>query len=107
MYENTDLNINLNLIYTGNLPYKTHSKYAMVRHKSHSTLCLASLALPLPLPLPVPILILIKIIKLDDNNHILSYCDVLKHKGGIYCFVITINNKQYVGSAKDLYARLI
>lgn len=57
----------------------------------------------LPKPVPIPI----KNFKLDDNNHILSYCDVLKHKGGIYCFVNTINNKRYIGSVKDLYARLI
>lgn len=31
---------------------------------------------------------------------------MLKGKGGIYSFINTINNKQYIGSAKDLYIRL-
>ena len=33
MYENTDLNINLKQIYIG-LPYKTQSKYVIIRHRS-------------------------------------------------------------------------
>jgi group I intron endonuclease len=33
--------------------------------------------------------------------------DLLKNKGGIYCFINTIDNKQYIGSAKDLYLRLL
>lgn len=37
----------------------------------------------------------------------LSYRDLLKNKGGVYCFISTINNKQYIGSAKDLHLRLI
>ena len=37
----------------------------------------------------------------------LSYRDLLKNKGGVYCFINTINNKQYIGSAKDLHLRLI
>ena len=54
-------------------------------------------------PLPVPI----KVFKKLDKDSILSYRDLLKNKGGIYCFINTINNKQYIGSAKDLYLRLI
>lgn len=36
----------------------------------------------------------------------MSYHALLKTKGGAYTFVNTVNNKQYVGSAKDLYTRL-
>ena len=64
MYENTDININLKQVYTG-LPYKTQSKYVMIRHRSHSTLCL--LFLPEGLYLPIAI----KVLKLDYNNHML------------------------------------
>lgn len=42
-----------------------------------------------------------------DKDSILSYRNLLKDKGGVYCFINTINNKQYIGSAKDLYLRLI
>lgn len=43
----------------------------------------------------------------DDNEKVLSYIKVLKNKAGIYCFLNTINNKRYIGSAKDLYLRLV
>lgn len=36
-----------------------------------------------------------------------SYRDELKNKQGIYGIVNTINNKQYIGSSKDLYVRLL
>lgn len=29
----------------------------------------------------------------------------MKNKGGIYSFINTINNHQYIGSAKDFYLR--
>lgn len=44
---------------------------------------------------------------LDNNDIVLSYRELLKNKGGIYCFLNTVNGKRYVGSAKDLYIRLI
>lgn len=52
---------------------------------------------------PIPILILKE---LNDKNYIDSFREMLKGKGGIYSFINTINNKQYIGSAKDLYIRL-
>lgn len=33
--------------------------------------------------------------------------DYYKNKAGIYCFVNTVNNKRYIGCAKDLYIILI
>jgi group I intron endonuclease len=54
--------------------------------------------------LPVPINVLNK---LDENSSVLSYSHTLRKKAGIYCLVNVINNKRYIGSAKDLYLRLI
>ena len=54
-------------------------------------------------PLPTPIIVFNS---LNDNNVVLSYCEVLKNKG-VYCFINTVNGKLYIGSAKDLYLRLI
>lgn len=44
---------------------------------------------------------------LKNDNDIKSYRELLKNKGGIYSFVNTLNNKKYIGSAKDLYIRLV
>lgn len=44
---------------------------------------------------------------LEDNHVVLSYREVLKNKSGVYCFINTVNDKLYIGSAKDLYLRLI
>lgn len=44
---------------------------------------------------------------LDNNETVFSYYKILTYKVGIYCFINTVNNKRYVGSAKDLYLRLI
>jgi hypothetical protein len=52
---------------------------------------------------PVPVLVLYK---LADKSYINSFRDTLKDKGGIYSFINTVNGKQYIGSAKDLYLRL-
>lgn len=52
---------------------------------------------------PIPILTLKE---LDNKYYINSFRDTLKGKGGIYSFVNVINNKQYIGSAKNLYIRL-
>lgn len=41
-----------------------------------------------------------------SKDSIKSYKDRLKNKAGIYSIVNTINGKQYIGSAKDLYLRL-
>lgn len=55
-------------------------------------------------PLPTPI----KVFKsLGDNRVVLSYREVLKDQGGVYCFINTLNGKLYIGSAKDLYLRLV
>lgn len=65
--------------------------------RNYSTSCLPS---SLPSPMDV-------IHWLDNNDIVLSYRELLKNKGGIYCFLNTVNGKRYVGSAKDLYIRLI
>ena len=44
---------------------------------------------------------------LNNNETVISYNKILRNKAGIYCFVNTVNNKRYIGSAKDLYLRLI
>jgi len=51
---------------------------------------------------PKPILILDLIVK----DSIKSYESILSGKGGIYSLVNTVNDKQYIGSAKDFYIRL-
>jgi group I intron endonuclease len=56
-----------------------------------------------PLDLPKPIL---TINNLHDKQHVLSKRNLLINKAGIYSFLNNINNKQYIGSAKDLYLRL-
>lgn len=53
---------------------------------------------------PVPIKVFNN---LDNNEMVITYAKLLRNKAGIYCFVNTINNKRYIGSAKDLYLRLI
>ncbi|KAG0122680.1 GIY-YIG endonuclease [Tuber indicum] len=52
------------------------------------------------IPLPIKVLS-----KLNDKNFIDSCHSLLRNKGGIYSFFNTVNNKQYIGSAKDLYLR--
>lgn len=44
---------------------------------------------------------------LSNNEKLISYKKILRNKAGIYCFINTVNNKRYIGSAKDLYLRLI
>lgn len=53
--------------------------------------------------LPIPI----DIFQNLDKDSILLSRELLKNKGGIYSFVNTVNGKRYIGSAKDLYLRLI
>lgn len=53
--------------------------------------------------LPIPINIFNN---LDNKDSILLCRELLKNKGGIYSFVNTVNDKRYIGSAKDLYLRL-
>ena len=55
------------------------------------------------LGVPVPIL---TFDKLYEENFIISSRGLLKDKGGIYCFVNTVNGNRYIGSAKDFYLRL-
>lgn len=52
---------------------------------------------------PIPIFTLNN---LNDKNLIKSYQKILKNKGGVYSFINTINDKKYIGSAKDFYKRL-
>lgn len=52
---------------------------------------------------PIPI----KIFHYLNYEKFISYNKILINKAGIYCFINTINNKWYIGSAKDLYLRLI
>lgn len=51
---------------------------------------------------------IIPIYILDNLNkdYINLHKDILKNKAGVYSFINTIDNKQYIGSAKDLYLRL-
>lgn len=44
---------------------------------------------------------------LNNNETVISYNKIIRNKAGIYCFINTVNNKRYIGSAKDLYLRLI
>lgn len=53
--------------------------------------------------LPIPIL---TINNLDNKQHVLNKRNLLINKAGIYSFINKNNNKQYIGSAKDLYLRL-
>jgi excinuclease UvrABC nuclease subunit len=54
--------------------------------------------------IPIPILTLTD---LEDKDYIFSKPDLLLRKGGIYTFINKKNyEKQYIGSAKDLYLRL-
>jgi len=52
---------------------------------------------------PVPVL---NLKDLNNRDVIKSFKEILKNKGGIYSFINTVNGKQYIGSAKDLYIRL-
>ena len=71
--------------------------YLSRRYYSTSCRSLASKSLPTP----------IKVLdKLHNKETVASYRIILKNKGGIYSFINTINNKQYIGSAKDFYLRL-
>lgn len=53
--------------------------------------------------LPEPIFVLSN---LDDKSNVLSKRGILYKKGGIYCFINKVNQKQYIGSAKDIFLRL-
>lgn len=44
---------------------------------------------------------------LDNNETVVSYSKTLNNKAGIYSFINTVNDKRYIGSAKDLNLRLI
>lgn len=45
--------------------------------------------------------------KLDNKDSIQSFRDMLKNRAGVYYFINTIDNKRYIGSAKNLYIRLL
>ena len=44
---------------------------------------------------------------LSNNEKLISYNKILSKKAGLSCFINTVNKKRYIGSAKDLYLRLI
>ena len=44
---------------------------------------------------------------LEDKSKVLCKREILSKKGGIYCFINKVNQKQKIGSAKDMYFRLI
>jgi hypothetical protein len=67
-------------------------------HRNYSTLNSSSNDIPNPIE---------TFINLNDIDSINLYRKTLKNKSGIYCFINTINNKKYIGNAKDLYLRLI
>ena len=77
--------------------YRVKYAHLTTLKRNYSTSCL-----PSSLPLPIKVFD-----RLDNNDIVLSYRELLKNKAGIYCFVNTVNGKRYVGSAKDLYIRLI
>ena len=70
--------------------------------RSYSTSSNSSSPSFLPLPTPIRVFNC-----LGDNHVVLSYREVLKHQSGVYCFINTVNGKLYIGSAKDLYIRLV
>jgi len=69
--------------------------------KSYSTWSKSYLQSTSPLPKPI-----ILFNGLEKNELVLSYRDLLRNKSGIYCLINTVNEKLYIGSAKDLYLRL-
>lgn len=86
-------NNNNNLLYRNIYTYNNRKYYSTVsKINSESDIII-----------PISILTLSN---LNDDNSIKSYRELLKNKGGIYSFVNTLNNKRYIGSAKDLYIRL-
>ena len=87
--------MNLNYIHSKSKNYR----YLTTLHKKRYYSTLSSTT-----PLPVPIEVFSE---LQDNDKILSYGKLLRNKAGVYCFVNTVNNKLYIGSAKNLYLRLI
>ena len=100
MYVNTKKKyININL--KSNFRSLTVTSNSLTIRRSNSTS--SSLSSSVYTPLPVTIKVFYKL----DKDSILTYRNLLKDKGGVYCFINTINNKQYIGSAKDLHLRLI
>ena len=70
--------------------------------RNYSTVRLPSSSDSTSLPVPIKVFD-----KLDSKDSLLSYRELLKNKGGIYSFVNIMDNKQYIGSAKDFYLRLL
>jgi len=52
--------------------------------------------------MPIPLFIINNLSK----ESVKSFINELVNKGGVYSFMNTINGRQYIGSAKDLYLRL-
>ena len=53
-------------------------------------------------PLPIKIFS-----NLENNEVVISYAEILRKKVGIDCFINTVNNKRYIGSAEVLCLRFI
>jgi group I intron endonuclease len=86
-----------------NITHKCIHPIKGVSLRSYSTSSKHSLQSSSPLPLPKPIVLFNG---LENNELVLSYRDLLRNKSGIYCLINTVNDKLYIGSAKDLYLRL-
>jgi len=71
------------------------STFVMYGNRYYST---SNISNQLPIPVKT-------ISNLNDKTFIYSCREKLKNKGGIYCFVNTVNDNRYLGSAKDLYLR--
>ncbi len=80
----------------------TQRKYSTYSSSTLNNSSLSSTSDSSSLPVPISVLN-----ELDNTSSVLSYSETLRKKAGIYCLVNTINNKRYIGSAKDLYLRLI
>jgi hypothetical protein len=92
LYENAK---KINISLRSNFKYFPiiRSSFLIIR-KSYSISSLPSPSIATPLP------VAIKVFDKLDKNFVLSYRDLLKNKGSVYCFINIINNKQYIGSEK-------
>jgi group I intron endonuclease len=84
--------MNYNILYSNIYTYNSNVRY----YSTTSNINLESDIIPI-----------LTLGNLNDDDYIKSYQKLLKNKGGIYSFVNTLNNKKYIGSAKDLYIRFI
>lgn len=86
--------LNKNVSNSKNIAFMSRKHYSTSSRKDHSIT---------NLNLPEPVYILNN---LADKSNVLSQRNILSNKAGIYCFINKLNDKQYIGSAKDLYIRM-